>query len=140
MEANEGDSGVGSDMANPSEREDQNVDDLHAVTDNRACENNRETSVAEDTEDPDDPDALEATCRETIENLKRLGEQTRFVKVLLKKYTGSSMTSRSMTIAFFGHVLNLPRNFSYETTCRKALNFFFYIFSNIFNGDIYFFK
>ncbi|XP_043286934.1 uncharacterized protein [Venturia canescens] len=74
LEANEGDSGVGSDMANPSEREDQNVDDLQAVGE-RSFINNRHASTAEENE-PEDTDALEATCRETIENLKKLGEHS----------------------------------------------------------------
>ncbi|XP_076668794.1 uncharacterized protein LOC143369150 isoform X2 [Andrena cerasifolii] len=71
LDVNEGDSGVGSDMANPSEKEDQNVDDLQSAdqydnTDKRLSE----------TEDHEESDALEATCRETIENLKKLGEQS----------------------------------------------------------------
>lgn len=94
METNEGDSGVGSDMANPSEREDQNVDDLQAVAD-RSSDNNRTDSVPEDNEDPEDTDALEATCRETIENLKKLGEQSRFVLcrlISIKVLSGSCIS------------------------------------------------
>lgn len=79
LEANEGDSGVGSDMANPSERDDQNVDDIHAVGE-RSFDNNRDENAAEENEDPEDADALEVTCRETIENLKKLGEHSRFVE------------------------------------------------------------
>ncbi|KAK2582126.1 hypothetical protein KPH14_004492 [Odynerus spinipes] len=71
LDINEGDSGVGSDMANPSEKEDQNVDDLHG-TDHY---DNSEKRLSE-TEDHEESDALEATCRETIENLKKLGEQS----------------------------------------------------------------
>ncbi|KAI4492779.1 hypothetical protein M0804_002570 [Polistes exclamans] len=71
LDINEGDSGVGSDMANPSEKEDQNVDDLHG-SDNY---NNTEKRLSE-IEDHEESDALEATCRETIENLKKLGEQS----------------------------------------------------------------
>ncbi|XP_015116084.1 COPII coat assembly protein sec16 isoform X2 [Diachasma alloeum] len=70
-EVNEGDSGVGSDMANPSEKEDQNVDDLAGEQ-----EENDEPDKIEESEDPEESDALEATCRETIENLKKLGEQS----------------------------------------------------------------
>jgi len=66
------DSGVGSDMANPSEKEDQNVDDIQAA-DNYE---NSEKRLSE-SEDHEESDALEATCRETIENLKKLGEQSR---------------------------------------------------------------
>lgn len=72
LDINEGDSGVGSDMANPSEKEDQNVDDLHG-TDHY---DNSDKRLSE-TEDHEESDALEATCRETIENLKKLGEQSR---------------------------------------------------------------
>ncbi|XP_076635373.1 uncharacterized protein LOC143348704 isoform X2 [Colletes latitarsis] len=71
IDVNEGDSGVGSDMANPSEKEDQNVDDLQG-TDQY---DNSEKRLSE-TEDHEESDALEATCRETIENLKKLGEQS----------------------------------------------------------------
>ncbi|XP_043664218.1 uncharacterized protein LOC122627260 isoform X1 [Vespula pensylvanica] len=71
LDINEGDSGVGSDMANPSEKEDQNVDDLHG-TDHY---DNSDKRFSE-TEDHEESDALEATCRETIENLKKLGEQS----------------------------------------------------------------
>ncbi|XP_054010133.1 uncharacterized protein LOC128893301 isoform X1 [Hylaeus anthracinus] len=71
IDANEGDSGVGSDMANPSEKEDQNVDDLQG-TDQY---DNSDKRLSE-TEDHEESDALEATCRETIENLKKLGEQS----------------------------------------------------------------
>ncbi|KAJ8688411.1 hypothetical protein QAD02_024206, partial [Eretmocerus hayati] len=70
MDNNEGDSGVGSDSVNPLEREDQNVDDLH--TDSIS-----NVDPAESTEnDQEESDILEATCRETIENLKKLGEQS----------------------------------------------------------------
>ncbi|XP_071628054.1 uncharacterized protein [Temnothorax longispinosus] len=68
---NESDSDVGSDMANPSEKDDQNVDDAQS-TDNF---DNSEKRLSE-TEDHEETDALEATCRETIENLKKLGEQS----------------------------------------------------------------
>ncbi|XP_015435465.1 PREDICTED: uncharacterized protein LOC107191034 isoform X3 [Dufourea novaeangliae] len=71
IDVNEGDSGVGSDMANPSEKEDQNVDDLQSVEQYE----NSEKRLSE-TEDHEESDALEATCRETIENLKKLGEQS----------------------------------------------------------------
>lgn len=71
IDVNEGDSGVGSDMANPSEKEDQNVDDIQS-SDNY---DNSEKRLSE-PEDPEESDALEATCRETIENLKKLGEQS----------------------------------------------------------------
>ncbi|XP_070163829.1 R3H domain-containing protein 1 isoform X2 [Polyergus mexicanus] len=71
IDVNEGDSGVGSDMANPSEKEDQNVDDIQS-TDNY---DNSEKRLSE-PEDHEESDALEATCRETIENLKKLGEQS----------------------------------------------------------------
>ncbi|CAK9805813.1 hypothetical protein ANTQUA_LOCUS4575 [Anthophora quadrimaculata] len=71
IDVNEGDSGVGSDMANPSEKEDQNVDDLQS-TDQY---DNSDKRLSE-TEDHEESDALEATCRETIENLKKLGEQS----------------------------------------------------------------
>ncbi|XP_011313879.1 histone acetyltransferase KAT6A isoform X2 [Fopius arisanus] len=70
-EVNEGDSGVGSDMANPSEKDDQNVDDLAGEQ-----EETDEQEKIEESEDPEESDALEATCRETIENLKKLGEQS----------------------------------------------------------------
>lgn len=82
MDTNEGDSGVGSDMANPSEREYQNLDDLHAGDHYE----NSDKAVTE-SDDPDDSDALEATCRETIENLQKLGEQSRFVKCKLFCFT-----------------------------------------------------
>lgn len=72
IDVNEADSGVGSDMANPSEKEDQNVDDIQ-TTDNY---DNSEKRLSE-SEDHEESDALEATCRETIENLKKLGEQSR---------------------------------------------------------------
>ncbi|XP_031839398.1 uncharacterized protein LOC116429967 isoform X2 [Nomia melanderi] len=71
IDVNEGDSGVGSDMANPSEKEDQNVDDLHS-TDQYDSADKR----LSESEDHEESDALEATCRETIENLKKLGEQS----------------------------------------------------------------
>lgn len=71
LDVNEVDSGVGSDMANPSEKEDQNVDDIQG-TDNY---DNSEKRLLE-TEDHEESDALEATCRETIESLKKLGEQS----------------------------------------------------------------
>ena len=84
MDTNEGDSGVGSDMANPSEREDQNIDDLHGGDQYENSE-----KVVTESEDPEESDALEATCRETIENLKKLGEQSRFVKCKLFCFTDS---------------------------------------------------
>ncbi|XP_025993640.1 uncharacterized protein LOC105199800 isoform X5 [Solenopsis invicta] len=68
---NESDSDVGSDMANPSEKDDQNADDTQSA-DNF---DNSEKRLSE-TEDHEETDALEATCRETIENLKKLGEQS----------------------------------------------------------------
>ncbi|XP_011701187.1 PREDICTED: uncharacterized protein LOC105457923 isoform X5 [Wasmannia auropunctata] len=68
---NESDSDVGSDMANPSEKDDQNVDDTHN-TDNFDSSEKR----LSESEDQEETDALEATCRETIENLKKLGEQS----------------------------------------------------------------
>lgn len=71
LDVNEGDSGVGSDMANPSEKEDQNVDDVQS-----GDHYNSEKRLSE-SEDHEESDALEATCRETIENLKKLGEQSR---------------------------------------------------------------
>ncbi|XP_076244581.1 uncharacterized protein LOC143185456 isoform X2 [Calliopsis andreniformis] len=71
IDVNEGDSGVGSDMANPSEKEDQNVDDLQSADQY----DNSEKRLSE-PEDHEESDALEATCRETIENLKKLGEQS----------------------------------------------------------------
>ncbi|XP_033353790.1 myb-like protein I isoform X6 [Bombus vosnesenskii] len=71
IDVNESDSGVGSDMANPSEKEDQNVDDLQ----NTDQYDNSDKRLSE-TEDHEESDALEATCRETIENLKKLGEQS----------------------------------------------------------------
>lgn len=75
MDNNEGDSGVGSDTVNPLEREDQNVDDLQA--DNNSNSDHNELA---ENEDPEESDALEATYRETIENLKKLGElETRYV-------------------------------------------------------------
>ncbi|XP_017875771.1 uncharacterized protein LOC108622418 isoform X2 [Ceratina calcarata] len=70
IDVNEGDSGVGSDMANPSEKEDQN-DDLQA-----ADQYDNPDRRFSETEDHEESDALEATCRETIENLKKLGEQS----------------------------------------------------------------
>jgi hypothetical protein len=76
MDNNEGDSGVGSDSVNPLEREDQNVDDLQA--DN--ISNSDQAEIA-DNDDPEESDALEATCRETIENLKKLGEQSRLMSL-----------------------------------------------------------
>ncbi|XP_018304482.1 uncharacterized protein [Mycetomoellerius zeteki] len=69
---NESDSDVGSDMANPSEKDDQNVDDTTPNIDN--CDSS-EKRLSE-SEDHEETDALEATCRETIENLKKLGEQS----------------------------------------------------------------
>ena len=84
LDTNEGDSGVGSDMANPSEREDQNVDDLHSG-DN---DDNIEKRVME-SEDPEESDDLAESCRETIENLKKLGEHSRFVKRKLFCFTGN---------------------------------------------------
>lgn len=71
IDVNEGDSGVGSDMANPSEKEDQNVDDLQST----GQYDNSDKRLSEG-EDHEESDALEATCRETIENLRKLGEQS----------------------------------------------------------------
>ncbi|XP_061932110.1 uncharacterized protein LOC108003584 isoform X3 [Apis cerana] len=71
IDVNEGDSGVGSDMANPSEKEDQNVDDLQS-----SDQYDNSDKRFSETEDHEESDALEATCRETIENLKKLGEQS----------------------------------------------------------------
>ncbi|CAL7946490.1 unnamed protein product [Xylocopa violacea] len=75
IDVNEGDSGVGSDMANPSEKEDQNVDDLQGSLQSADQYDNSDKRLSE-TEDHEESDALEATCRETIENLKKLGEQS----------------------------------------------------------------
>lgn len=82
MDHNEGDSGVGSDSINPLEKEDQNVDDLHNSDSNHALEG---ADNEEEQEDEAESDALEA-CRETIENLKKLGEQTRYVFFMLRYY------------------------------------------------------
>ncbi|XP_046831303.1 uncharacterized protein LOC124429718 isoform X2 [Vespa crabro] len=71
LDINEVDSGVGSDMANISEKEDQNIDDLHG-TDHYDNSGKRYL----ESDDHEESDALEATCRETIENLKMLGEQS----------------------------------------------------------------
>ncbi|XP_020293664.1 uncharacterized protein LOC109859640 isoform X2 [Pseudomyrmex gracilis] len=71
IDVNESDSGVGSDMANPSEKEDQNNDDIQPVENYDASEKRLSES-----EDHEETDALEATCRETIEKLKKLGEQS----------------------------------------------------------------
>ncbi|XP_036140734.1 histone acetyltransferase KAT6A isoform X2 [Monomorium pharaonis] len=68
---NESDSDVGSDMANPSEKDDQNADDTQSAD----KFDNSEKRLSE-SEDHEETDALEATCRETIENLKKLGEQS----------------------------------------------------------------
>lgn len=68
MDANEADSGVGSDMANPLEREE--------TVDSQTSDNYQPTEKS--TEPDEDSEALEKTCRETIENLRRLGEQTRY--------------------------------------------------------------
>ncbi|XP_011865199.1 PREDICTED: uncharacterized protein LOC105560578 isoform X4 [Vollenhovia emeryi] len=68
---NESDSDVGSDMANPSEKDDQNAEDTQS-TDNFDASEKR----LSESEDHEETDALEATCRETIENLKKLGEQS----------------------------------------------------------------
>ncbi|XP_072762994.1 uncharacterized protein [Anoplolepis gracilipes] len=60
----------GSDMTNPSiEKEDQNVADIQSSYDN----SEKWLSELENSES----DALKATCRETIENLKKLGEQSK---------------------------------------------------------------
>ncbi|XP_016842227.1 probable serine/threonine-protein kinase drkD isoform X2 [Nasonia vitripennis] len=74
MDNVEGDSGVGSDSVHLPEREEQNEDDGNA-------DNNSNLDQAElaGNEDPEESDALEATCRETIENLKKLGEHSRFI-------------------------------------------------------------
>lgn len=71
MDNNEGDSGVGSDFVNPLDREDQNDNDSQG--DNAS---NQDPTDVPDNEDNEESDALEA-CRETIENLKKLGEQSR---------------------------------------------------------------
>ncbi|XP_014204798.1 myosin tail region-interacting protein MTI1-like isoform X2 [Copidosoma floridanum] len=77
MDNNEADSGVGSDTANLLEKEDQNVDDLQG--DNNSNSDQNELADNEDQEN-EESDALEATCRETIENLKKLGElESRYV-------------------------------------------------------------
>ncbi|XP_070526711.1 uncharacterized protein [Cardiocondyla obscurior] len=68
---NESDSDVGSDMANPSEKEDQNIDDVQSTNNFDSTEKRLSES-----EDHEETDALEASCRETIENLKKLGEQS----------------------------------------------------------------
>lgn len=72
MDNAEGDSGVGSDSVHVPEREEQNDDDGNA-------DNNSNSDQVESAgnEDPEESDALEATCRETIENLKKLGEHSR---------------------------------------------------------------
>lgn len=77
MDINEADSGVGSDSVNPPEREDQ------AFEDNPLIEglDNPERILSE-IEDHEDSDAIEATCREAIENLKKLGEDTRYYYIL----------------------------------------------------------
>ncbi|XP_066584487.1 transcription factor Zelda-like isoform X2 [Prorops nasuta] len=72
LDVNEGDSGVGSDMANALEKEDQNIDDLHNIEQYDNC-----GKPLSEIEDHEESDALEATCRETIENLKKLGEQSK---------------------------------------------------------------
>lgn len=84
MDINEGDSGVGSDMANPLERDDQNIDDLQAGDNYESSE-----KAVTENEYPEESDNLEATCRETIENLKILGEQSRFVKPKLFCFTNN---------------------------------------------------
>lgn len=68
IDVNEGDSGVGSDMANPSEKDDQNND--------IQCSDNYDNSEKRLSE-PEEADPLEASCRETIEKLKILGEQSK---------------------------------------------------------------
>ncbi|XP_053595704.1 uncharacterized protein LOC103573685 isoform X3 [Microplitis demolitor] len=80
VETNEGDSGVGSDMANTCEKDDQNVDndDLHNV-DNYHHEDDDRNNV-EESEDTEEPDPIDATYRETIENLKKIGEQTSTIR------------------------------------------------------------
>lgn len=93
MESCEGDSGVGSDMVNPQEREDQAIDDQvdqfdqpdKEIEDPLAIENDGGGQVEEDENDgnefrdPEDPEEREtlANCRETIENLRKLGEHSR---------------------------------------------------------------
>ncbi|XP_023317594.1 arginine-glutamic acid dipeptide repeats protein-like isoform X2 [Trichogramma pretiosum] len=74
MDNNEGDSGVGSDSINPSEKEDENVEDV--VADHNSNSNQAEAAENDDIEESD---AIEATCRETIENLKMLGEHSRLI-------------------------------------------------------------
>lgn len=76
VEINEGDSGVGSDMANTCEKDDQNVDDLHNVDNYQHEDDDRNT--IEEPDDPEESDPIDATYRETIENLKKIGEQTRY--------------------------------------------------------------
>lgn len=83
MDNNEQDSGVGSDSINPLEKEDQNVDDMQ--TDNISNSDQTElneadnegTEEVENTEDSEETEGLEETYRETIENLKKLGEDSR---------------------------------------------------------------
>ncbi|XP_058805846.1 putative uncharacterized protein DDB_G0291608 isoform X2 [Phymastichus coffea] len=70
MDNNEGDSGVGSDFVNPLDKDDQNDNDSQA--DNAS---NQDLADVPENEDNEETDALEA-CRETIENLKKLGEQS----------------------------------------------------------------
>lgn len=82
MDNNEQDSGVGSDSINPLEKEDQNVDDMPvdsiSISDQTELnQENEEPEEPENAEDSEETEALEATCRETIENLRKLGEDSR---------------------------------------------------------------
>lgn len=72
MDNVEGDSGVGSDSVHVSKKEEQNEDDGKAYNNS-----NLDQMELAEKEDPEESDALEATCRETIENLKKLGEHSR---------------------------------------------------------------
>ncbi|XP_034947129.1 histone acetyltransferase KAT6A-like isoform X2 [Chelonus insularis] len=93
MEINEGDSGVGSDMANTCEKEDQIVDDLQS---NDQPED--ETSHIVESENPEESDPLEATCRETIENLKKLGEHSSSIREDMSPRSGNKSPDESSEI------------------------------------------
>ncbi|XP_046419282.1 uncharacterized protein LOC124179162 isoform X1 [Neodiprion fabricii] len=77
MDINEGDSGVGSDTVNAPEREDQAIEDQPSID---GLDNSEK--VLPEIDDHEESDAIEATCREAIENLKKLGEDTRTVDPL----------------------------------------------------------
>ncbi|XP_068990826.1 uncharacterized protein [Neodiprion pinetum] len=77
MDINEGDSGVGSDTVNAPEREDQAIEDQPSIDGLGNSE-----KVLPEIDDHEESDAIEATCREAIENLKKLGEDTRTVDPL----------------------------------------------------------